>query len=74
MRKFMLALAVVAGAALSMASVSSPAEARVFCYSRSTGQFLHWGHCQPANVACTHYGPGGFCRPVRYVRVVRSYY
>jgi hypothetical protein len=74
MRKFMLASAVVAGAALSMASVSSPAEARVFCYSRSTGQFLNWGHCRPVTTICTHYGPGGFCRPVRYVRVVRFYY
>jgi hypothetical protein len=74
MRKFMLASAVVAGAALSMASVSSPAEARVFCYSRSTGQFLNWGHCRPVTTVCTHYGPGGFCRPVRYVRVVRFYY
>ena len=75
MRKLMLALVIVAGAALPMVTMaSSPAEARVFCYSRSTGQFLNWGHCRPVTTVCTHYGPGGFCRPVRYVRVVRFYY
>jgi len=74
MRKLMLALVIVAGAALPMVASVSSAEARVFCYSRSTGQFLNWGHCRPVTTVCTHYGPGGYCRPARYVRIVRYYY
>src|SRR5262245_45500326 len=59
MRKLMLALVIVAGAALPMVASVSSAEARVFCYSKSTGQFLNWGHCRPVTTVCTHYGPGG---------------
>ena len=52
-------------AALSIAvlvsAFAAPASARTFCYGKYTGQFAHWGPCR---VACTYYGPGGYCRKV----------
>jgi hypothetical protein len=69
MRKLFLALFAVGGLALSNApaAVAMPTagdvfsgatekltEARVFCYNRYTGRFLHWGPC------------GGYYRPHYY--------
>jgi len=62
MRKLMLALVIVAGAALP----ASAANAKVFCFNRITGAFINWGHCRPAHAVCNYYGPGGYCRKVIY--------
>jgi hypothetical protein len=40
------------GDVLSSAVESPVTEARVFCYNRYTGRFLHWGYCG-----------GGYYRP-----------
>jgi hypothetical protein len=32
----------------SLESTSPIQEARVFCYNRYTGRFLHWGSCRPS--------------------------
>ena len=39
---------VIGGAGIAGAGEPNPLvqEARVFCYNRRTGRFLHWGYCQ----------------------------
>ena len=61
MRKVMFALAIIAG--FCAPAFATPANARVFCYGKYTGQFAHWGKCR---VVCTYYGPGGYCRMVTW--------
>jgi hypothetical protein len=61
MKKLLLATAAVT-LTVAASTFSTPADARVFCFNRNTGQFLYWGHCQPARVVCNYYGPGGYCR------------
>jgi hypothetical protein len=48
--------------AAGLADISN-VEQVVFCYNKRTGAFAHWGHCR---VACTYYGPGGYCRKVAW--------
>jgi hypothetical protein len=60
-RYLTLVLATIIFALVSVAP--APANARVFCYNKYTGQFAHWGRCR---VVCTYYGPGGYCRKVTW--------
>ena len=64
MSKLLATAAAVLTVALCAPAFSTPADARVFCYNKYTGQFLNWGHCRPVRAACTYYGPGGYCRRV----------
>jgi hypothetical protein len=36
-------------------------EARVFCYNRYTGRFLHWGSCAPRRVVRRRSVPRVYC-------------
>jgi hypothetical protein len=65
-RKLLLVCAIGVAGIVGASAFSTSAEARVFCYNRITGQFLNWGHCKPRAGVCNYYGPGGYCRPVRY--------
>ena len=42
MSKYARLVALTAGILLGFSSL---AEARVYCYDRNTGEFLHWGSC-----------------------------
>ena len=42
MSKYACLVALTAGILMGFSSL---AEARVYCYDRNTGEFLHWGAC-----------------------------
>jgi hypothetical protein len=56
MRKFFMMLATIGVLALSI----STADARLYCYNRYSGAFLHWGPC------------GGY-HPINYYHPGRTY-
>jgi len=66
MRKLLATVATVLAVTLCAPAFATPANARVFCMNRNTGQFLYWGNCRPAHAVCNYYGPGGYCRRVAY--------
>lgn len=52
------ALAVpISGSAMQDAvqATSSVQQARLYCYDRNTGEFLHWGPCDRPRVYCRHH-------------------
>jgi hypothetical protein len=58
----LLALGFLAIAAVTLVGTGA-SRAAPFCYNKNSGAFAHWGHCR---VACTYYGPGGYCRKVTW--------
>jgi hypothetical protein len=62
MAKYVRLVALTAGLLVGFSSLS---EARVYCFNRYTGEFLHWGSCyQPARTPgrtyCYDRYTGGF--------------
>ncbi|MCW2273462.1 hypothetical protein GJ654_05535 [Rhodoblastus acidophilus] len=50
-------------------------KARVYCYNRYTGRFLHWGPCHRRHYRPHHYYYRPYYRPYRhYYRPHRHYY
>jgi hypothetical protein len=57
MSKYARLVALTAGILMGFSSL---AEARVYCYDRYTGAFLHWGACYPGRTYCYDTNTGEF--------------
>jgi hypothetical protein len=51
------------GAAIPAAVAENPLvqQARVFCYNRYTGRFVHWGYCGRRHYVRHYYHPRVYC-------------
>lgn len=55
-----VAAPVIGAAIMGSVEATSPVQdARLFCYNRYTGRFLHWGSCAPRRV---YYRPRVYCK------------